>query len=229
MQNGKGVPLDKKGGEEEILKGRLGIDCRPFPPIEFSPIFKPIHSLFLKAYFPMELLVFPIGEFDIETPIDEAQRRQHIRTLETSPGQLRRLVEELRTPQLDMAIRPGAWTIRQVIHHLPDAHLHGYIRFRWAMTEDHPMIKTYNQDAWAQLEDVLDGPIGPPLRLLEALHTRWTSMLFNMEPEEFSRTFQHPEMGDLSLDQWLGIYAWHSEHHIAQIRQAMMYHGWVDS
>ncbi len=164
---------------------------------------------------------FPIGTYDPTEPIDAEARKWNIRGLESSVGKLRRSIEGLSSKTLNTPIREGGWTIRQVIHHLTDAQLHGYLRFRWACTEDNPAIKTFDQDAWALLPDVVDGPIGPAIRLLESVHTRWVAMLFKMEEAQFARTFQHPELGVLSLDQWLGIYAWHAEHHIAQIRGAI--------
>lgn len=179
-------------------------------------------------FFHMNLQVFPLGQFQVLTEIDPAQRRQHIRVLESTPGKLRRLVDSLKSKQLDTRVRPGAWTIRQTVHHLADSQLQGYLRFRWAMTVENPAIKTFDQDAWALLDDVVAGPIGPPLRLLEACHVRWTAMLFKMEDEHFARTYQHPESGTLSLDQWLGFYAWHLDHHTAQIKQALQYYGWID-
>jgi len=164
---------------------------------------------------------YPLGQPELLPALDLETRRWKIRSLESAPGKLRRLVEPLDSRQLDQPLREGAWTLRQLIHHLADSQLHGYMRFRWALTESSAQIKTYDQDAWANLPDIEHGPVGLSLRLLEALHARWVFLLVKMQEADFARQTHHPEMGTLTLDQLLALYAWHFEHHIAQLREKL--------
>jgi uncharacterized damage-inducible protein DinB len=168
---------------------------------------------------------YPLGQPELLPALDRETRRWKIRTLESAPGKLRRLVEPLDSRQLDQPLRAGAWTLRQLIHHLADSQLHGYMRFRWALTESPAQIKTYDQDAWATLPDIAHGPVGLSLRLLEALHARWVFLLVKMQDADFARETYHPELGTLTLDQLLALYAWHFEHHIAQLRAKVVSEG----
>ncbi len=128
--------------------------------------------------------------------------------------------------QLDTPYRPDGWTVRQVVHHVPDSHLNAYIRFKLAMTEFEPAIKTYKEDLWAKLPDSEQTPVETSLLLLEALHARWVTLLRSMTPEDFARALRHPEMGVLSLDRMLALYAWHSAHHTAHITALRERKGW---
>lgn len=161
---------------------------------------------------------YPIGQPALLPQLDPDTRRWRIRALETAPGKLRRLVEALSSHQLDQPLRPGAWTLRQLIHHLADIQVLGYLHFRWALTEDEPACQPYNPEAWAALPDIAQGPIGLSLRMLEGLHARWSFLLLKMDEADFARLTHHPERGPLTLDQLLDFYAWHAEHHIAQIQ-----------
>ena len=171
-------------------------------------------------------LRYPVGKPKMDGKITEAERRDLIESIAQAPARLRAAVEGLSSEQLDTPYRPDGWTVRQVVHHLPDSHLNAYIRFRLALTEDQPTIKTYEQERWAELEDARTAPIDLSLALLESLHRRWVVLLRALPPAAFARTFRHPELGVVTLDQQLRMYEWHGRHHIAHItslRQRMGY------
>ncbi len=169
----------------------------------------------------MNDLRYPIGKFEWIPLRDESAmakgRAQHIEVLSKLPAQMRAAVRDLSPEQLDTPYRPEGWSVRQVVHHVPDSHLNAYIRFKLALTEDEPTIKPYREDAWAKLPDVVTTPIEVSLQMLAALHSRWVNLLVAMKPADFARTLKHPERGLLSLDEMLAMYAWHSQHHLAHI------------
>ena len=175
-------------------------------------------------------LRYPIGKFEwIPPQSDEqmAQRRVHyIDVLAKLPANLQAAVEDLNPKQLDTPYRPDGWTVRQVVHHVPDSHLNAYIRFKLALTEFEPAIKVYKEDLWAKLPDSERTPVETSLRLLQALHGRWVTLLQSMSAEDFARTLRHPELGVLSLDRMLALYAWHSAHHTAHITELRTRMGW---
>lgn len=157
---------------------------------------------------------YPVGKFD---PADETPLADVIERLEHFPEELRQAVDGLTDRQLDTAYREGGWTARQVVHHLADSHLHSAARFRLALTEERPTIKPYNEKKWAELPDAASGPIEMSLRLLDGLHARWAALLRTMTPEEWRRTFVHPERGEMSLERTARLYAWHCRHHLAHV------------
>ena len=166
----------------------------------------------------LEKLKYPIGKFEKPKRITLETIGRWIDQLEHLPQQLRYAVEGLNQEQLDTPYRPGGWTIRQVIHHLPDSHMNSYIRFRWALTEDKPKIKAYHEDRWAELSDAKEANIDISLILLEALHIRWSMLLRSLTLEQLHRYFIHPETGKkVRLDENIGLYAWHGKHHLAHI------------
>src|SRR5262245_6815400 len=169
-----------------------------------------------------EQLRFPIGKYQrpSQLPLDDRARTALILDIERAPAMLRDSVTGLSDAQLDTPYRPGGWTIRQVVHHVPDSHMNGYTRMQLAVTEDNPAIKAYEQARWAELPDVRTVPIEISLALLDALHIRWTAFLRGLSPADFRRTFVHPDLGTVPLDVALGIYAWHGKHHIAHIANA---------
>ncbi|MEM7372843.1 MAG: YfiT family bacillithiol transferase [Bacteroidota bacterium] len=171
-------------------------------------------------------LQYPIGKAVLSDTLTPEERVAHITTIEMAPGKIRKAVEGLNSEQLDTPYRPEGWTVRQVVHHMPDSHMNSYVRFRWALTEEDPMIKAYDEKGWAMLPDGLLGPIGVSLRLLDALHARWAALLRNMKEDDFARTLQHPEGRTYTLDKMLGLYAWHCEHHIAHITSLRARNGW---
>jgi len=171
-------------------------------------------------------LRYPIGPFHWSGESGAAERRGYIERLEAAPARLIEAVRGLSEAQLDTPYRPDGWTVRQVVHHLPDSHLNSYIRFRLALTEDAPTIKPYDQQRWAELPDSRTAPVRVSLELLDALHRRWAHLLRAMAPADFARTFVHPELGPVSLDRNLALYAWHGDHHLAHITCLRERMGW---
>ncbi len=171
-------------------------------------------------------LRYPIGPFEWQGPNTEDQRRRFADQIEETPARLRAAVEGLSAAQLDTPYRPGGWTVRQVVHHIPDSHLNAYTRFKLALTEDEPVIKPYNEGAWAELPEARTAPIEISLPLLESLHRRWVLMLRELSATDFERSFQHPELGRMTLDKTLALYAWHGRHHVAHITSLRERMGW---
>ncbi|HUI31372.1 MAG TPA: bacillithiol transferase BstA [Candidatus Acidoferrales bacterium] len=174
----------------------------------------------------MEDLSYPIGKFIPEQELTEVKRRQLVDDIAAVPAALRAAVSGLTKMQLDTPYRPGGWTVRQVVHHVPDSHMNAYIRFRLALTENEPMIKPYEQQLWAELPDARTADIEMSLNLLESLHQRWVLLLRSMKPEDFNRKFVHPESGVSILDKTLQMYAWHGKHHVAHITSLKKRMGW---
>jgi hypothetical protein len=170
----------------------------------------------------LEALKYPIGKFEKPKRITLETIGRWIDQIEHLPLKLRKVVENLTEEELNMTYRPGGWSIRQVIHHLPDSHMNSYIRFRWALTEDKPTIKAYHEARWAELPDAKNAHIEISLILLEALHLRWSLLLRKLKLEDLHKTFVHPEAGkETRLDENIGIYAWHGNHHLAQIENRL--------
>ena len=162
-------------------------------------------------------LRYPIGRFVPDPNSTPESRNRHIDQIAGLPQRLRRAVDGLNQDQFSTPYREGGWTVRQVAHHLPDSHLNAYIRFKWALTEDAPTIKAYEESLWAELQDSQLTPVEVSLALLESLHARWTVLLKSLKAEDFKRTFTHPESGPHDLDWLLGLYSWHGNHHVAHI------------
>lgn len=160
---------------------------------------------------------YPIGTFQPEEQIDDAKRRELIQQIADTPSKLIAAVKGLTEQQLDTPYREGGWTVRQVVHHLPDSHLNSYIRVRLALTENEPTIKPYEEKLWAELYDARTAPITLSLQLLESLHARWIVLLRSLKPADFVRTFRHPVNGVRNIDWLLQLYGWHGRHHVAHI------------
>ena len=171
-------------------------------------------------------LSYPIGKYKQTGLISAGQRVEWIAEIAAFPNELSGVVGSLSDEQLDTPYRPGGWTVRQVVHHLPDSHLHSYQRFRLALTEDSPTIKPYTESRWAELPDARTAPIEVSLSLLDALHRRWVMLLRSLDDAAFARTFHHPESGEKRLDWVLGSYAWHGRHHLSQITGLLERMGW---
>jgi hypothetical protein len=171
-------------------------------------------------------LRYPVGEFSFSGTQSNDDRAVLIDQIADTPERMRAAVHGLTREQLDTPYRPGGWTVRQVVHHVPESHMHSYIRFKLAITEDEPIIRPYFEDRWAQLQDAVDSPVEPSLDLLEALHRRWVWFLRSLKDEDFERTFQHPEQGLVSLHKNVALYAWHGRHHVAHITALRERMGW---
>ncbi|MEH7309167.1 YfiT family bacillithiol transferase [Neobacillus drentensis] len=159
---------------------------------------------------------YPIGRFEFDGEITFGEIDGWIKEMEELASLLRDAVKDLNDEQLDIPYRSGGWTIRQVVHHLADSHMNAYIRFKWALTEDNPVIKPYEEGQWAELSDS-NLSVDTSLSLLEALHIRLVNLLRSLSPEDLKRTFIHPESGQVSVGRNIGIYAWHGRHHVAHI------------
>ncbi|MCY4597752.1 MAG: bacillithiol transferase BstA [Bryobacterales bacterium] len=171
-------------------------------------------------------LRYPIGLFSPAEPVKPQQVHGWIDNIAALPADLRRVVSTLSERQLDTPYRPGGWTARQVVHHLPDSHMNSLVRFKWALTEARPVIKAYDEKGWAELPDCRK-PIAPSLDLLDALHRRWVSLLRSLSWVQLQREFVHPESGPSTLAETVGAYAWHGRHHLAHIERLMERKGWV--
>jgi len=172
-------------------------------------------------------LRYPIGPFQQDEAVTPERMRQWIGAIAEAPARLRSAVAGLSDAQLDTPYRPGGWTVRQVVHHLPDSHLNSYVRFRLALTEDNPTIKPYDEARWAELPDGRSAPVELSLALLEALHRRWVLLLESVDEPDWSRAYLHPEYGPRTLRETLGLYAWHGRHHVAQITSLRTRMGWT--
>lgn len=173
-----------------------------------------------------EALRYPVGPFQTPGKVSAEQRKEWIREIERLPENLRRAVAGVSEQQLETQYRPGGWTVRQVVHHVADSHLNSYTRFRLAVTEDVPTIKTYNEADWAELADAKTAPVELSLQLLEALHARWVLLLRSFGDAEFARKIFHPEWGEVSVEELLAQYEWHCRHHVAHINRLREREGW---
>ncbi|MBV9156767.1 MAG: putative metal-dependent hydrolase [Acidobacteriaceae bacterium] len=172
----------------------------------------------------LENLRYPVGRFRWDDV--SGSRDEWLSVIANTPDELRDAVSSLGDQQLDTPYRPDGWTVRQVVHHYADDHMNSYVRFKWALTEDAPLIKPYAEVLWAELPDARLGSIEPSLTLLSALHKRWIEGWRGLEDQDWSRTFQHPKRGAVSLEQLAALYAWHGQHHVAQIRVLRTRSGW---
>lgn len=171
-------------------------------------------------------LRYPVGQFVLADSTTAQERAAWIKEIARAPQDLRAAVSGLSENQLDTPYRPGGWTVRQVVHHVPESHMNAFIRFKLALTEDQPTIKPYDEALWAKLADAAL-PVDASLDLLEALHSRWVGLLESMSHEDYQRRFVHPESGPWRLDQYLSQYAWHGRHHTGHITALRSRMGWI--
>lgn len=175
----------------------------------------------------LEALRFPLGRFTFpDSPVPSDRRAQAIDAIAETPAAARAAVAGLSEQQLDTPYREDGWTVRQVVHHLVDSHVNSYCRFKLAVTEDHPTIRTYDEAAWGELEDARTADIEVSLAILDALHARWTAWLRTLSEDDWARTLYHPEVGELVIDQLLALYGWHGPHHVAHIAGLRDRMGW---
>ncbi len=173
-------------------------------------------------------LQYPIGVFKTPETISQGQIVDWISILEQFPERLEFLVTNLNEAQLDTVYRPQGWTIRQVVHHLSDSHHHSYTRFKWALTEDTPVIKAYDEGLWADLSDSKTAPINMSILHLKAVHHKLVYLLRSLSETEWNRSFIHPETNkEILLKHQVGLYAWHSNHHYAHIENLLKRNGWI--
>jgi uncharacterized damage-inducible protein DinB len=169
---------------------------------------------------------YPVGKYERRDTLTPEERPAMIAEIAEAPARMRKAVGGLTESQLDTPYREGGWTVRQVVHHVPDSHLNAYTRFKLALTEEHPTIRPYDEAKWAELSDSRDTPIETSLTLLESLHDRWTRLLRGMSADDYRRTLNHPDNGVMSLDMVLTLYAWHGRHHVAHITSLRERMGW---
>ncbi len=172
-----------------------------------------------------EDLSFPIGKYGKDSEITPEQRKQFISEIAELPSVLREAVNNLSNEQIDLPYRPEGWTVRQVVHHVGDSHMNSFIRFKLALTEDNPTIRPYAEDLWAETAEY-KMPLEVSLNLIDSIHRRWTTLLESMSDEDFTRTLNHPETGGWTLENQLGLYAWHGKHHAAHIDNLKKRNGW---
>src|ERR1700719_4834123 len=169
---------------------------------------------------------YPIGQFKLPLGIRPERRQQAIDEIASAPAKLRAAAQGLTDAQLDTPYRDGGWTVRQVIHHVPDSHMNAYVRLKLALTEVKPTIKPYEESAWAELADSKSAPIEASQKLLEALHERWDRVWRSLQAEDFSRKLVHPEHGERTIDWLLFVYEWHVRHHVAHITELRKRRSW---
>ena len=167
----------------------------------------------------LDALKYPTGKLKLPEVIDAEQIDSWILNIEQFPALLDKAVTPMSDEQLNTAYRPDGWTARQVVHHLADSHLNSYIRFKWALTEDNPTIKAYDESIWAEMSDAKNAPVDVSVELIKGLHARWVVMLKGLSLADLQRTFCHPEYDrTLRLDRMVGLYSWHGDHHLGHIR-----------
>ena len=169
---------------------------------------------------------YPIGKFHYDGPLTTEQKQTFLDEVARTPASLRAAIKGLSDYQLDTPYREGGWTVRQVVHHVPDSHMNSYVRFKLALTEDEPTIKPYAEDRWAKLADTKATPVEVSLTLLDSLHDRWVRLLRSLSPDDWKRTFRHPELGPMTLEKTLALYAWHGRHHVAHITELRKRMSW---
>ena len=176
----------------------------------------------------LDQLRYPIGKVSIPEKITSEHISNWITILEEFPLRLRKLVINLSEDQLDTPYREGGWTIRQVVHHVADSHHNSYTRFKWALTEEKPLIKAYFEERWAELHDSKEAVISFSLNALDTTHAKLVYLLKGLSNEQLQRSFIHPETdSEVTLEQNIAIYAWHAQHHYAHIEHLLIRKGWM--
>ena len=172
-------------------------------------------------------LKYPIGKFEKPETITKDLLSNWISEISSFPTRLLAAVDRMTPQQLDTQYRPDGWTIRQVVHHCADSHMNSFTRLKLALTEDQPTIKPYFEERWAELPDSKSMPVEPSLKMIEGIHERWTVLLKNLRDEEYARIFIHPEHGKaFRVDENIGFYAWHCNHHLAHITETIKRNNW---
>jgi len=172
-------------------------------------------------------LRYPIGQYQAKSSLTSVERAEAISQICETPKRMRDAVSGLSDAQLDTPYRPGGWTLRRLIHHVPESHMNAYVRLKLALTENEPTIKPYDENLWSQIPDAHETPIETSLWLLEALHRRWDVLLRSVPQADFARRFRHPEIGPVTVDNLVHHYAWHGRHHVAHITSLRQREGWT--
>ncbi|MEL1240630.1 YfiT family bacillithiol transferase [Flavobacterium flavipallidum] len=174
----------------------------------------------------LESLRFPIGEFKKPDCITQGDLDTWITAIECFPFKIKELTKNLPVNEVNWIYRPNGWKIKQVVHHCADSHINSFVRFKLALTEDIPVIKPYEEHLWAELTDGLDDDLTASLQIIEGVHARWVLLLKSFGEQELKKQFIHPATNKtLSLEEVIGVYAWHCNHHLAHIEQALYYRG----
>ena len=175
----------------------------------------------------MNNLQYPIGRARLPEVITEERLRQATDDIATYPQRLAAAVENMTASQLDTPYRPGGWTVRQVVHHVSESHMNGFVRCKWALTEDAPVIKVYQEKHWSELPDDTTAPVALGLSLLQALHQKWSFLYQTLTEEQWERTYFHPEDNQFfTVKQSACVYQWHGNHHLAHITGLKERKGW---
>ncbi|WP_118951776.1 YfiT family bacillithiol transferase [Taibaiella helva] len=175
----------------------------------------------------LEQLAYPIGRFEAPLTYDETLLQQWITKIEATPKWYDYVIENLDEAQLETPYRPGGWTMNQVVHHMADSHINAYVRLKLALTEQSPEIKPYAEKRWAELPDVAALPVNVSITLLHVLHRRWVAVLHHLQPEDWKRTYFHPEtQRSVPLWEMTAMYAWHGRHHFEQLFRLRERMGW---
>ena len=174
----------------------------------------------------LEKLKFPIGKCPKIDDVSKNDLKTWIATIEEFPSKIKKLTSNLSIEELNWMYRPKGWNIKQVVHHCADSHINSFIRFKLALTEEVPTIKPYEEQLWAELVDGNSDDILPSIQIIEGVHARWILLLKSLSPTDLKRQFFHPANGKTSsLEETIGVYAWHCNHHLAHIEQALLHKG----
>jgi hypothetical protein len=173
----------------------------------------------------MNNLQYPVGSRPQNRDYSSQERTSFIQTIQDAPTNLSQAVKDLTQLQLNTPYREGGWSVRQVVHHISDSHINGFVRMKMALTEDTPLVATYAQNEWATLADSTI-EIDVSVTLITVLHARWTFLMRSMLERDWKRGFMHPQAGVITLEQALAIYEWHSRHHVAHITELKKRMGW---
>ncbi len=175
----------------------------------------------------LERLKYPIGKFNPKQEFSSRNLKKWRKTIRKFPKRLKKVVVDLSAEQLNTPYRPGGWTVKQVVHHVADSHINSYVRFKWTLTEDTPIIKAYDEKLWAMLPDANDDNLQHTFTILKGIHGRWTCLLEGMSHNDFQQNLSHPEWkNNLSLGTMLALYAWHCDHHLAHITELIKRENW---
>jgi hypothetical protein len=170
----------------------------------------------------LEDLKYPIGKFSKPETISDEEIKSWVTDIEQFPNRLNKLVPYLSASELNYRYRPDGWTIKQVVHHCADSHMNSFIRFKLCLTEELPTIKPFNDSKWAELPDATEADLSTSLKIIEGLHARWTLLLKSLDVSDLSKQYIHPDKAQpLSLSDSIALYAWHCNHHLAHIKQAL--------